>query len=163
MRLLVDTTYLLPAIGVSLRGIPADALLQLRVRGHSTAFSEISIFELAAKGGRYISEQKLTSGRVTRGIRAITHDEALEKISFHESTVLTTAFELRRSLVDFIDCLILSSAVCRCDALVTEDEEITWAASQDGFRELIRASNPKFKVYSLEQVVRRPKDTSRAE
>ncbi|MFQ6085721.1 MAG: PIN domain-containing protein [Candidatus Bathyarchaeia archaeon] len=163
MRLLIDTNYLLPAIGVSLRGIPPHALLELQGKGHSTAISEISIFELAAKGGKYISEQKLTSDRVTRGIRAIIHDETLERISFHETTVLTTAFELRGSLVDFIDCLILSSAVCRCDALVTEDEDITRVASQDSFKELIRASNPRFKVHSLEQVLRRSKGTARAE
>jgi hypothetical protein len=56
LKLLLDTTYLLPAIGVSVGGIPERAPLELHERGHVLSISEISLFELAAKGAKYISE-----------------------------------------------------------------------------------------------------------
>lgn len=55
MKLLLDTTYLLPAIGISVRELQEDALSK----------SEISIFELPAEGAKHIDrvlfQQRLIS------------------------------------------------------------------------------------------------------
>ena len=55
MRLLLDTTYLLPVIGVAIGGIPGDAVVRVLDRGNEVYVSEISFFELAAKGAKYVT------------------------------------------------------------------------------------------------------------
>jgi PIN domain nuclease of toxin-antitoxin system len=149
LRLLLDTTYLLPVIGVSIEGLPEDALIQLIEKGHQISISEIAIFELSAKGAKHIVKGGLTAERVSRGIRAIVHDDRLRMIPIHDSSVLITSLKLRAILDDFIDCLILSSAMNRNDALVTEDEAIRDLRKEREFQELLQTINPEFKIQTL--------------
>ena len=114
MRLLVDTTYLLPAIGISIKELPRDAPIKLVAKGHQISMSDISIFELSAKGAKYIANGMLTPERAMMGIRAIVYDDAIDHISIHDSDILLTSFKLRSILDDFIDCLILSHQPMRC-------------------------------------------------
>ena len=124
MRLLLDTTYLLPAIGVSIKELSNDVLIKLMQKGNRIFICDISIFELSAKGAKHVSAGALPAERVTRGIRAIVYNEAIETIQMYDSALLLTAFKLRSMLNDFIDCLILSAAINRCDILLTEDTDI---------------------------------------
>ncbi len=153
MRLLLDTTYLLPAIGISVKDLPKDAPIKLIQKGYQISISDISIFELSAKGAKHITTGTLSAERVTRGIRAIIYDEIIETIPIYESTLLLTAFKLRRMLSDFIDCLILSSAINRCDALITEDSDIQNLKKTNEFNELLMTINPKFKVQTLTETL----------
>jgi len=41
----------------------------------------------------------------------------------YDTSVPSTVFKLRKMLDDLIDCLILSSAIDKADALVTEDKD----------------------------------------
>ena len=151
MKVLLDTTYFLPAVGVQVEGISPRVVVDLMGRGHRIFLSELSLFELSAKGGRFVVEGKLEAERVLRGVRSIFYDERLVKVPFVESSVLFVAFELRRFVRDFIDCVILSSAVNCCDVLVTEDYELLGLNDCRSFRGLVRAENPKFKVLSLDE------------
>lgn len=149
MRLLLDTTYLLPAIGVSVEGIPRDAAVKLIEKEYQISISDITIFELSANGAKHIAAGVLTAERVSRGIRSIVYDERMAKVPIHDSSVLLIAFKLRNMLSAFIDCLILSSAINRNDALITEDEEIQKLRKNRMFQELIESINPKFKIQTL--------------
>ncbi|MDI6905366.1 MAG: PIN domain-containing protein [Candidatus Bathyarchaeia archaeon] len=149
MRLLLDTTYLLPAIGISIKDLPKDTLVRLMQKGHQISISNISIFELSAKGAKHVAAGTLSTERVTRGIRAIVYDERITVIPMHDSSVLLMAFKLRRLLSDFIDCLILSSAVNRCDAILTEDNEVQDLKRNKEFAGLVTTVNPKFKIQTL--------------
>lgn len=153
MRLLLDTTHLLPAIGVSIRGIPEDTPIKLIGKGYEISMSDITLFELSAKGAKYITLGTLTAERVSRGIRAIVYDDRIERIPVHDSSVLLTAFKLRRMLNDFIDCLILSSAINRTDALVTEDGDIHDIREKREFQELLQTINPQFKIQTLKEIL----------
>ena len=153
MRLLLDTTYLLPIIGISIRGLPEDALIKLIKGGHQISISDVTIFELSAKGAKYIATGSLTAERVSRGIRAIVYDDRILRIPIHDTTILLTAFKLRKSLSDFIDCLILSSAINRSDILVTEDEDIQNLRKKREFQELLKAINPKFRIQTLIEIL----------
>ena len=55
MKLLLDTTYLLPAIGISIKELPKDAPIKLIQKGNRISICDISIFELSAKGAKHIS------------------------------------------------------------------------------------------------------------
>jgi len=146
---LLDTTYFLPAIGISVKDLPKDAPLKLMQKGHQISLSDISIFELAAKGAKHVALGNLAAERVTRGIRALVYSDAVEVISMRETTLLLTAFKLRGVLSDFIDCLLLSSAINLCDVLITEDEDIHDLRKNKDFNDLVASINPKFKVQTL--------------
>ena len=111
MRLLLDTTYLLPVIGISVKGLPRDVVIELIKRGHEILISEIILFELSAKGAKYVVLGTLTMERVLRGVRALLYDDRVSRIPAHDTAVLLTAFKLRKVLSDFINCLILSSVI----------------------------------------------------
>jgi len=139
---------MLPAIGVSVKRIPEDTAIKLIEAGHQISISEITIFELSAMGAKHITLGTLTPERVSRGIRAIVHDDRMEKIPIHDGSVLLTAFRLRRSLNDFVDCLILSSAINRSDLLSTEDRDIQNLGEKE-LLEIIQTTNPEFKIQNL--------------
>ena len=153
MRLLLDTTYLLPAIGVSIKGLPEDAPIKLISGGHQISMSDITIFELSAKGAKHITLGTLTAERVSRGIRALIYDDRIERIPIHDSSVLLAAFKLRRMLSDFIDCLILSTAINQNDILVTEDGDIHDIREKREFKELLQTINPQFKIQTVKDVL----------
>ncbi|MCK4434297.1 PIN domain-containing protein, partial [Candidatus Bathyarchaeota archaeon] len=92
---------------------------------------------------------KLSAERVIRGISAIVYDERITVVPMHDSSILLMAFKLRRMLSDFVDCLILSSAINQNDAIVTEDKDIQNLKRQAEFKGLLVMMNPKFKVQTL--------------
>ena len=146
MKILLDTTYLLPAIGIAIKELPKDLPLKLIREGNKISICDISVFELSAKGAKHINAGKLPPERVTRGIRAIVYNEQIEMIPTYESQLLLTAFKLRKTLNDFIDCLILSTAINHCDILLTEDKDIQNLKNNKKFNELLTTKNPKFKI-----------------
>ena len=44
MKLLLDTTYLLPAIGISVKNLPKDTAIKLMHQGHQIFINNITIF-----------------------------------------------------------------------------------------------------------------------
>jgi PIN domain nuclease of toxin-antitoxin system len=153
LKLLLDTSYLLPAIGISIKELPNDAPIKLIAKGHQISISDISIFELSAKGAKHITDGTLTPERVTRGIKAIIYDDAIETISIHDNNLLLTAFKLRSMLNDFIDCLILSSAINQSDALITEDSDMQNLKKNKEFNELQKTTNTTFKIQKLNEIL----------
>lgn len=145
----MDTTYLLPAVGISVKGLPKDAAIRLMQKEHQISISGMSIFELSAKGAKHVATGTLSAERVTRGIRAIVHDDRITLVPMHDSSALLMAFKLRRMLSDFIDCLILSSAINQNDAIVTEDKDIQNLKTKREFNDLVATVNPKFKTQTL--------------
>ena len=147
MKLLLDTTYLLPAIGISVKDLNEKAILNLADKGHELFISEVSLFELSAKGAKYVVEGRLSPARVCRGINAIIYDERIKITRMHESSILLTAFRLRKLIDDFIDCIILSSAINHAEVLVTEDEELHKLSEE------ISSIRPGFKVRRLKEIL----------
>lgn len=118
-------------------------------KNHQIAISDISIFEISAKAAKHVFAGTLPAERVAKGIRAIIYDERITVIPLYDSSVLLMAFKLRKLLDDFIDCLILSSAVNRCDAILTEDEDIQNLKRNKEFAGFAATVNPKFKIQTL--------------
>ena len=82
-----------------------------------------------------------------RGIRAIKHDERIKVIPIHDTSILLTAFKLRRMLDDFIDCIILSSAINQAEVLITEDEDIRRVSEET------HSLKPGFRIIGLREVL----------
>lgn len=98
-----------------------------------------------------MNEEILPPGSVAEGIRAILHDDKVEIIPVYDTRILLTSFELRKTINDFIDCLIFSSAVNHCDVLVTEDDEIHNLTKNNRIHRLITAANPDFKIKRINE------------
>jgi len=153
LKLLLDTTYFLPAIGISVKNLPKDAPIKLIRKGHQIFISNITIFELSAKGAKYTAAGKIPAERVIKGIKALAYDETVNIVKIHENTTLLTAIKLRKILNDFIDCLILSSAINQCDALITEDKNIHNIKEDKTYREITTTRKPKFKIQRLTEIL----------
>jgi len=155
MRLLLDTTYFIPAIGISVKDVPSDLVLKLLDDGYEIWISEVSLFELSAKGAKYVASRVLDHKIVLDGIRAIIHDDRINKASIYEIPILSIALKLRSYLSDFIDCLITSTALIKSDILVTEDKDIKMLYTIEEFKSIVREVNPGFKIESVKEVLRR--------
>ena len=153
MKLLLDTTYFLPTIGVLIKEMQKDALLTIISKKHQIGMSQITIFELSAKGAKCIKENMLSPERVTRGLNAIIYNDGIDIIPMHDTTILQTAFKLRNMLNDFIDCLILSSAMNNSEAIITEDNEIQNLKKNTQFHNLVADLNPGFKILKLTEII----------
>ncbi|MBO3799971.1 MAG: hypothetical protein FGF52_02795, partial [Candidatus Brockarchaeota archaeon] len=105
------------------------------------------------KGAKYVSMGKLSAEKVAMGIRAVVFDETITRILIHEREVLILACRLRRLLSDYIDCLILSSALSQCDALISEDTDIQSLRRNREFQELLKMVNSEFKIFRLAEIV----------
>jgi predicted nucleic acid-binding protein len=149
----LDTTYLLPVIGISVKKISGQDVARFRSADLETAICEITTFELAAKGAKYVATDKLEAKEVSKGIEAITHDDSLIKLQVYGDENLSLAFKLRGLLSDFIDCLILATAINYADALLTEDRDIHRLKRNQRFRELIKSINSKFEIQQLSEKI----------
>ena len=150
MRIAIDTTYLLPLIGIAIKGLPDNIILELISRKYRVYINHITIFDLIAKGAKYVTRGLLSPTRVLRGVNAIVYDERIEKVSLEDSDVLALAFKLRTRIDDFIDCLIVSTAIHYSNVLLTEDSTIIKLVDNTWFKEVVQALNPDFKILDYE-------------
>ncbi len=152
MRLLIDTSYLLPAIGISIRGISRTAVHDFASKGHTLTICTITLFELAAKGAKFAASGELEPRKVRDGLNAILHDPRIAEVPFEEPEVVSRALALRENMVDFVDCLIVAAAALTSDILVTEDEKIQRSVAEDRIRAKARPTIPAFYACSSKRL-----------
>jgi len=127
MRVLLDTSYFMPLIKVQVKDIPASILQNLlsnpRVEIH---YCDITLFELAAKAMHLIvSGEPIDIHDVRIGIDAIENETRFERDQWTKHPyILELTASFRKIHTDFIDCLILATAVCYAEAFATLDNEI---------------------------------------
>jgi predicted nucleic acid-binding protein len=152
-KILLDTTYLFPLAGINVRGVEREAIERASAIGHHLSISEMSLFELAAKGAKLVDDGSADAERLAQAVRSIVSDETLGKVRLYEEGILPIAIALRRHNSDFIDCVILASAVLTSEILVTEDELLLRSSEMI---KLARKTNPKFLICSFKHLSRTP-------
>jgi PIN domain nuclease of toxin-antitoxin system len=118
---ILDTIYLLPLVGVAVKNDLLRAIVDGRVKGitlDNLAISQISLFEIQAKSVKL----RIPVERVIKAIRAIT--STLEVIPFYSKPVIKYSFELYELLGDYVDSVIVATAISTRKALITEDKLI---------------------------------------
>jgi len=118
--LILDTTYLLPLARIDvdadlLRAV-ADGKMSLRLE--DVAVNDISIFELQAKAAKLMVPAKF----VIEAVKAVL--TAFKVESFHEPEIVEAAFRLRKLMQDYVDCVMVATAVVLKEDLATEDSGI---------------------------------------
>ncbi len=126
--MIIDTTYILPLARIQvdtdlLKDI-ADGKIKLDLE--DITISSISIFELQAKALKLAVPVK----HVTEAIEAIF--TTFKVIPFYESELVKISYELKELIEDYIDCIIVATAVTMEENLITEDSIIL------GNREMIK-------------------------
>jgi len=118
--MILDTTYFLPLIGID---VDENLLLAIDEGRAGIDYSDIelsliTIFELQAKA----SKLGINSEEVVRGINAILR--SFKVIPFYEPEIVKIASQLRKLLKDYIDCIVVATAIIHGKELVTEDTDI---------------------------------------
>ncbi len=120
--MIIDTTYLLPLARI---GVETD-LLRAVVEGkvgrevslQDLKVSLISIFELQAKAAKL----GIPPRDVAEAVNVILR--SFQVIPFYKAEVIEATHKLRRVLTDYIDCVIVATAIALRENLVTEDQDI---------------------------------------
>ena len=144
MRVLLDTTYLLPLIGVEVEGVSRDVLTLLKKEGHTPVVSEISVFELLAKGSKLAAKEVIPRERVSLVIQSLYKDESIIRVSLENPDVVRYTIELRPYHSDTVDCVIIASALTKADIMLTEDKTLLYKNTQ--LRKAIRKIKPNLKI-----------------
>ncbi|HUT80849.1 MAG TPA: PIN domain-containing protein [Candidatus Bathyarchaeia archaeon] len=145
----MDSSFFFPLIGVEVEQCPKRAIMKL-IAKEEVVRSELVIFELSAKGSKLINAGKLSLKELTQGITAIQYHSKIEVIPIHYSEIQTLACELRKKHSDYIDCLMVATAVHYADGMITLDKELKRKA-QEEWKETIAKENKKFKLLVWEE------------
>lgn len=118
--MILDTTYLLPlakiAVDTDLLGAVARRKADIKLEDMSVSL--ISIFELQAKGAKL----HVPTNEVIRAVDAIM--SAFRVAPFYESGTIEIAQTVRKTVSDYIDCIIVATAISNKEDLATEDSLI---------------------------------------
>ena len=113
--------YFLPlaqiALDVDLLAAVAKRRTDLKIEDIS--LSLISIFELQTKSAKL----KIPAKSTIRAVDAML--SAFRVVPFYEAGVVETAQKIRRTISDYVDCIILATAVVTKEDLVTEDSIVS--------------------------------------
>jgi len=118
--LILDTTYILPLARI---GVDTDVLLAIAEKRAPLKLDEmsvslISIFELQAKAAKL----RIPAEVVSQSIQTIL--DSFEVYSFSDPKVIELSFALRRQMNDYVDCVIVATAVAQRESLMSEDSRI---------------------------------------
>lgn len=125
MRVLLDTTYLLPAVGIEV-DLPEDLLEKLFSSKHSFIINELSLFELFGKASKFMSGKEETKERFYTGMKSILSSKIDIKPVFTLDT-LPVLLEIKEKIKDLPDCPITATAMVYSDVMLTEAEDISKA------------------------------------
>lgn len=120
MILILDTTYILPIAKI---GVDTDLLTlidegKVSISLDDVKISMMSIFELQARVAKYRLPPKLA----VNAVEIINSSLKIEP--FYSPLIIEVASELSHGLKDYIDCIILATAIALKEDLVTEDSRL---------------------------------------
>jgi PIN domain nuclease of toxin-antitoxin system len=152
MKILFDSSYFFPLIKVKVEKSSPEIFSLLHQKDtFELQFSSITLFELSAKGARMIKSGKLTSNDVIEGINALLSWKKLSSILPWNGEVQRLAFDFRLDHSDFIDCLILASAIIHADVFISEDMTLK-KLLETKWLNRVREINIEFEILNINQL-----------
>jgi len=126
--ILVDSTFLLPLVGVKVAGLPENPLERIIKLGFNVKINEISLFEAVGKALREAGKshnRARTMKRIEIGAKSLLLEARIERFPVCELETIRTAMELHQSgLTDLPDCFIVAAATQHTGLLLTESKDI---------------------------------------
>ncbi|MBS7645583.1 MAG: PIN domain-containing protein [Candidatus Bathyarchaeia archaeon] len=118
--MILDTTYLLPLarIAIDLDLLDAIAKGKTSLKLEDVAVSLISIFELQAKAAKLMVPAEF----VVKAVNVMLNAFKVE--SFYNPEIIKVSYELKKLIPDYIDCVVVATAITLKESLITEDSLI---------------------------------------
>ncbi|MBS7655460.1 PIN domain-containing protein [Candidatus Bathyarchaeota archaeon] len=118
--MILDTIYLLPLarIAIDLDLLDAIAKGKTSLKLEDITVSLISIFELQAKAAKLMVPAEF----VVKATNAIFNAFKVEP--FYKPEIIKVSYELKKLIPDYIDCVIVATAIMLKENLITEDSLI---------------------------------------
>jgi PIN domain nuclease of toxin-antitoxin system len=150
MKVLLDSSFLLPFIQVEPENISSQQLKELLNRQeHMFIYSELSLFELVAKGMKICYGSGLTIEEVHEGIDSLIYRSPLQPANWiGHPQIIEVAYKIRKFHSDTIDCLIFATALYLSDCFATADSTLLEKIKEQTtlFNEVL-AINPRFALW----------------
>ncbi len=123
--MILDSTYFLPLAGIDVSTDLLVAVVENRAKIglDEVGLSSVSILELQAKARKL----DIPPERVTKAVRAILG--TFRVFPFYSEEVIRGAHSLRSILHDYLDAVIVATAIAAGEDLATEDSSIHKNAS----------------------------------
>ncbi|MFW9904772.1 MAG: hypothetical protein ACFFFH_10600 [Candidatus Thorarchaeota archaeon] len=152
MKILFDSSYFFPLIKVKVENSSPEIFSLIhQKKPFELQFSSITLFELSAKGAKMIKTGKLTVNDVIDGINALTSWRNISAIDPWNGEVQRLAFDFRNDHSDYIDCLVLASAIIHANVLVSEDTTLKKLLKTKWLNR-IRETNTEFDILNTEEL-----------
>jgi len=118
--LIIDTTYLLPLARIKIDKdlLRAIADEKVKLSFEDIRINTISMFELQAKAAKLTIPAKFIIEATETILKAFKIEQ------FYKPEIIEIANEIRKSIPDYIDCIILATAILTKENLITEDSLI---------------------------------------
>jgi PIN domain nuclease of toxin-antitoxin system len=152
MKILFDSSYFFPLIKVKVeKSSPEIISLIHQKKPFELQFSSITLFELSAKGAKMIKAGKLTVNDVIDGINALTSWKNILSIDPWNGEVQRLAFDFRYDHSDYIDCLVLASAIIHANVLISEDITLKKLLNTKWLNR-VREINAEFEILNTDEL-----------
>ncbi|MBS7657555.1 MAG: hypothetical protein QXR82_01980 [Candidatus Bathyarchaeia archaeon] len=118
--MILDATYLLPLarIAIDLDLLDAIAKGKTSLKLEEITVSLISIFELQMKAAKLMVPTEF----VVKATNAIFNAFKVE--SFYNTEIIKVSYKLKKLIPDYIDCVIVATAIILKESLITENSLI---------------------------------------
>ena len=141
--MILDTTYLLPLARINVDTDLLRAIADRKVswKLEDVTVSLISIFELQAKAAKLMVPTEFVVDAVTAVFGAFNVE------SFYRPEIIKVAYKVKKLIPDYVDCVIVATAVVLKEDLATEDSQILssrgvveeeYGVSTLSYKELVR-------------------------
>jgi predicted nucleic acid-binding protein len=127
VNILVDSTFLLPLVGVKVVGLPENPIETMISLGFNIKINEISLFEAIGKAVREAERthnKETIMKRIEIGVKSLLLDATIERFPVCEVETINTAIKLYENLDDLPNCFIAATATHHTGLLLTESEDV---------------------------------------
>lgn len=137
VKLLLDTTYLLPVFGVSVKLKRFDEVFPRLINEYSLLYNPVSIIEakwlIVSQSRRNPSKREILLKRFRKGLRTLLNDKRISQTDLTNPEIEEIADNLlvRFKIRDYFDRMIYATAVYYNVTLLTEDEELHGLAGKE--------------------------------
>lgn len=153
MKLLLDSTYLIPAFNVDIaEGWSKKDLKNLiQSESYELHYCDLSLFEIYTKCMKLLIQNQLNVKieEIQKGLQSIINSSKLVRINWWEHAFESDILLLLKKIHnDSIDCMLLYLAIVNCDMFATFDDTLIKKVKKDEtLKDFIKDVNPQFKYW----------------
>ena len=119
----MDSSFFFPFINVEVVNCEkSDVLKLIKEEKFKILRSELTTFELSAKGVKLVNDGTIEINDLIDGLSTLQHLNSITVIPIYYSEIQILASNFRKEHSDFIDCIILASAVNHSKKFITLDD-----------------------------------------